>query len=95
MASGSSLASSPTVAVATKEVLACFGEHKRVLKFRGSSESPAQEVSCLKQAFLTTFSDLLPESGVEEKNLTVQLKNEVWHGQFLDVTDGQPISDRI
>ena len=70
MESGSTSANSPTVAVAaTKEVLARFGEH-RVLKF--SSGSPAQEISCLKQAFIT-FSDVL-ENGVEEKILVVQLK---------------------
>ena len=90
MESGSTSANCPTVA-ATKEVLACFGEHKRVLKF--SSGSPAQEISSLKQAFLITFSDVL-ENGVEEKNLVVQLKNELWCDQFLDVTDDQIISDR-
>ena len=62
-----------------------------MLKF--SSGSPAQEISSLKQAFLITFSDVL-ENGVEEKNLVVQLKNELWRDQFLDVTDDQIISDR-
>lgn len=61
-----------------------------MLKF--SSGSPAQEISGLKQAFLISFSDVL-ESGVEEKNLVVQLKNEIWCGQFLDITDDQTISD--
>ena len=91
MASMESGSTSATVAAATKEVLACFGEHKRVLKF--SSGSPAQEINSLKQAFLITFSDVL-ENGVEEKNLVVQLKNELWRDQFLDVSDDQIISNR-
>ena len=84
MESGS-LAVSPTVAVTTKVVLACFGDHKRELNF-----SSAQEIKSLKQAFLAIFSDVL-ESGTEEKNVVVQLKSKVWGGEFLDITNGQPI----
>ena len=66
MESGSS-ATSPTVAAATKVVLACFGDHKWELSFSSSS----QEIKNLKQAFLAVFSDVL-ESGTEEKNVVVQ-----------------------
>ena len=80
--------SSPTTvaAAATKVVLACFGDHKRELNFSSS----AQEILSFKRAFLATFSDIL-ESGVEENNLVVQLKSEVWGGEFLDMTDDQSI----
>ena len=72
-----------------KVVLACFGDHKRELNF--SEASSAQlEVKNLKRAFLAAFSDVI-ESGVEEKNLVVQLKSEVWGGEFLDITDDQSI----
>ena len=79
---------SATAAAATKVVLACFGDHKRELSFPGGSS--AQEVKSLKQAFLAAFSDVV-ESGVEEKSVMVQLKSEVWAGEFLDITDDQPI----
>lgn len=75
-------------AATSKVVLACFGDHKRELSFPESSS--AQEVESLKQAFLAAFSDVVG-SGVEEKNLMVQLKSEVWSGEFLDITDYQSI----
>ena len=84
-----STSSTVSGAAATKEVLACFGDHKRVLNF----SSTVKEIDDLKRAFLATFSDVL-ESGVEEKNVVVQLKSEVWGGEFLDITDDQLIPDR-
>lgn len=87
-----SSATSPTVAAAgagtTKVVLACFGDHKRELNF--SEASSAQEIKSLKWAFLAAFRDVIA-SDVEEKNLVVQLKSEIWGGEFLDITDDQSI----
>ena len=80
--------SASATAATSKVVLACFGDHKRELSYPEASS--AQEVKNLKQAFLAAFSDVL-ESGVEENGLMVQLKSEVWAGEFLDITDDQRI----
>ena len=88
MESGSSATSSP----ATKVVLACFGHHKREVNFSSSYEA-AHEIKNLKQAFLATFSDVLESAGAEEKNVVVQVKSELWCGEFVDIAEDHHIQD--
>ena len=70
-----------------KEALVCFGERKRRVVF--SSTDPGGEVAALVAAAKETFGGILNA----ETELVVQLKNEDWAGEFVDVEGSVTIPD--
>jgi hypothetical protein len=66
-------------------VLVCFGERKRPVK----PSSPSLEA--LKPAVLSKFADVLPSG---KYGLVLQIKDDTWHGEFVDIAEGQSIPDR-
>ena len=72
----------------SKEALVCFRERKRKVVF--SSTDPDGEVAALVAAAKETFAGILNA----ETELVVQLKNEDWAGEFVDVEGSVSIPDQ-
>ncbi len=60
-------------------VLCCYKEHKRSISFSGCS------VNDLKKEVLTSFHDIIPEDSA----IFLQVKNESWNDQFIDLNDDE------
>ena len=61
-------------------VLCCYRDHRRSVKYSGSTDT-------LNKAVRKKFSDILPE----ECEVFLQLKDEFWDGQFVDVNKDDSI----
>ena len=70
---------------ASKTVLVCFEQWKRPVTFNGG-------VQVLTEAMKTAFQDVLPAD--DNSPLVLQVKNEDWGGEFVDVIRDDDISDR-
>ena len=76
----------------TKEVLICFGDRKRPVKFVTSENDPDEELPSLTAAAKAAFSDILERENTQQ--LILQIKSERWNGEFVDVlANGNTIPD--
>ncbi len=73
-----------------KNVLVCIGERKRAVSFPVQT-SPKAELQALLTAIANVFEDVIPKATA---HLALQLKNEKWGGEFLDVVEGGVIPDK-
>lgn len=65
-----------------KVVLVAFGERKRPVTFRSSSD-PAEEKERLQDAIKEVFADLLKDE--EKAHLVVSVKSEQWKGEYIEL----------
>ncbi len=70
-----------------KTVLACFGERKREVTFSASDDG--DDLQALLAAIKAVYHDVIKM----DAELVVQLKNENWAGEFLDIK-GSTIPDK-
>ena len=80
-----------SVLMGTKSVLVCLGEHKRPVTFAASSDASLEKKD-LQKAIAVAFEDVIGKSA-DPGSLLIQLKNEGWAGEFVDVSEGAPIPD--
>ena len=77
-----------------KTVLVRFCERSRPITFTsGGSDSESDSDLVLKQ-FLRTFDDQITKSAAQRNELFLQIKEEEWGGEFVDVSREQVIPDR-
>ena len=67
-----------------KKVLVCFGERKREVTFTSATEKDG-DVKAVMEAVSEVFADVLDSSDNPTRDLILQIKNEAWNGEFLDV----------
>ena len=72
------------MAALSKQVLVRLGAHSRVITLENDSD--------LRLKIRSTFADL-PQV-VKASKFVVQLKDENWFGEFVDLREGQEIPDR-
>ena len=72
---------------AEKGVLVRYGERSRSVTFTSGSESDSD---LLLKEVVKTFDDQMPKS----TKLFLQIKEEEWGGEFVDVSRTQSIPDR-
>ena len=72
---------------AVKKVLVCFGNRKRSVDIPDDGENDEKH---LRANALKAFQDLLQP----EMPIFLQIKDEDWGGEFVDLVDGQVIEDR-
>ncbi len=72
-----------------KSVLVCVGERKRAVSF-SIHPTPKAELQALLTAIASAFEDV-PNVTTP---LALQLKNEDWGGEILDVVEGKVIPDK-
>ena len=70
------------------EVLCCLGERRRPVKY--TAEDGKSTLECLHEAVKETFQDVLPSS----TKMFLQLKNEKWAGEFVDIKDMDSIPNQ-
>ena len=84
------------MALATKNVLVCFGENKRPVSFSASSDV-ATERKELEGVIFAKFQDVLEDSPQPSTSsrcsLLLQLKSEGWSGEFVDLSEDALIPD--
>lgn len=61
-----------------KKVLVCLGENRREVMFSGNAKD-------LLEGVVEVFSDVLSAQKISASQLVLQLKNEDWGGDFLDI----------
>lgn len=61
-----------------KKVLVCLGENRREVMFSGNAKD-------LLEGVVEVFSDILSAQKISASQLVLQLKNEDWGGDFLDI----------
>ena len=74
-----------------KNVLVCYKEWKRPVAFQCDG-NPKSDRGSLIAATREAYRDLLP--GDQEYSLTIQIKNESWYGNFIDIGTEEVIDDR-
>ena len=67
----------------SRKVLVREGPHSRVVQLEADNDT--------EQAIRRTFANLLPVALAS--SLVVQLKDEEWNGEFVDLKEGQAIPD--
>jgi len=72
-----------------KKVLVCFGERKRSVDIPDDGDGKNDQEH-LRANALKAFQDLLQP----ETPIFLQIKDESWGGEFVDLVDGQVIEDR-
>ena len=75
----------------TKKVLVCLGDRKREVSFLSKDDEPDGK-NLLKET-VKVFSDVLVEEN-DKDSLVLQLKNEEWDGDFIDVVSMMSIPDK-
>ena len=76
-----------------RTVLGCFRQHKRPVTFM--EDGDRKDRSIFIAAFRNAYCDVLDQAEVEADTvLTVQVKNEQWGGEFVDMGDDEKIPDR-
>ena len=75
---------------AVKKVLVCLGERKREISFISKDDAPDGN-SLLKEA-VKAFHDVLDDE--KAARLLLQLKNEDWDGDYVDVVGVMSIPDK-
>lgn len=73
----------------SKVVLVCIGEHKREVRFK-ADDVVENERKNIEQAIAVVFSDVVD---VENKSLLLQVKNEGWNGEYVDLEDGNVVAN--
>lgn len=68
-----------------KKVLVCFGERKREVIFASETETAGGDVKAVLEAVGEVFADIFDSSDNPTRDLILQVKNEAWNGEFLDV----------
>ena len=66
-----------------KQVLVCYGEHRRVISLDTSMDACLSEREALLVLCCREFSELIPD-GV---TLTLQVKSEDWRGLYIDYVE--------
>ncbi len=69
----------------TKQVLVRFGAHSWVVRFCSQED--------LVPSIRTAFADVSAEASQASAKLVVQLKDEQWGGEFVDLREGQEVPD--
>ena len=64
--------------ISSKTVLVCIGERKRPVNFSAASDD---ETSALLSAIRDEFRDII----TEDTEIVLQLKDEEWAGEFVDI----------
>ncbi len=77
-----SSSSSGSSSTSSKSVLVCLGESKKQVSFE-CCEDADEEKKAFTDAMLYEFSDVLPSPSPP---LIIQLKDERWEGEFLDLS---------
>ena len=72
-----------------KRVLELVAEHSRSVVFH--SEEPDGDLNSLKKAIQESFSDCVD---LGRRPFFLQLKDEEWKGEFLDILPGDSITDK-
>jgi len=73
---------------AEKKVLVCFGDRKRCVNIPAESENDLEYLNAIA---IEVLKDVLPTSAIQ---IFLQLKDEEWGGEFVDIYDNQVIEDR-
>ena len=75
-----------------RTVLDCFRQHKRPVTF--TVDGDRKDRSVFIAAFRNAYCDVLDQAEAEANTvLTVQVKNEQWGGEFVDMGDDEKIPD--
>ena len=69
----------------TITVLCCVAEHRRQVDF--SPKEGQTHLQCLLEAVQSVFSDVVGP----DAEFILQLKSEVWKGEFVDIRDADSI----
>ena len=73
--------------LATVTVLCCVAEHRRPVDF--TPKEGQTHLKCLVEAVKSVFSDVIGTNS----ELIVQLKSEVWKGEFVDIRKTDTITN--
>ena len=71
----------------TVSVLCCVSEHRRQVDF--ISKEGQTHLKCLTEAVKVVFSDVIGPNS----ELFLQVKSEVWKGEFIDIRETDDISN--
>lgn len=77
-----------------KTVLVCFCERSRPITFTSGGSDSKSDPELVMKHFFTTFEDQITKSGAQRNELFLQIKEEEWGNEFVDVSRERVISDR-
>ena len=78
-----------TISLSTKEVLVSYGKRTRSVLFN-RDDDPVVELANFEEKVKAAFEDILEYNA----KLFVQLKDEKWRGEFVDLTPSAFIPDQ-
>ena len=70
-----------------KKVLLCFGDRKRCVTIPATWDNDVEHLHAIA---IEVFEDVFPTS---QAQIFLQLKDEEWGGEFIDIRDNQVIED--